>query len=1352
LIQPARRKTHSWSYDSNTSKDTITLKGTSGSTKITALTKGTLSALSTDAVNGSQLFNTASSAAAAIGGGSTLDPSTGTISKPAITVAGTTYTDVAAAVTAAGTTATNAATDAAAAKTAVVDAVKYDSSAHDKVTLNAGKAPVTLTNVAAGTTTNDAVNFGQLAALGGKVDSNGKALNSFVAYDNTSMDTITLQGVSGTTKITKLTNGTVNATSSDAVNGSQLYNAVSTTAAALGAGATVDPTTGKVTTPKFTVGSTSYDTVQGALAAVSTGGPVSPDTVVYDTSAHDKLTFNPGKAATTLSNVAAGVTTNDAVNVGQLTALGLVVDSTGKAQNAFVAYDNNTSKDTITLKGTSGSTKITALTKGTLSAASTDAVNGSQLFNTASSTAAAIGGGSTLDPSTGTISKPAITVAGTTYTDVAAAVTAAGTAATNAGTDAAAAKTALGNAVMYDSTAHNKITLGGTGATAPVTLTNVAAGVSATDAVNKAQLDGVTNSVNTIAPALKYLRFGPSAAQTANALGTDSIAIGGNAFASQSGSLAIGLFANVAGANSVAFGTRATADGVNSVAIGSNSSADEDNVVSVGSVEGKRRIVNVDSGTNATDAVNLGQVESLITAATKPSQQMVKSTRTLLGAQAAPVLSDVVAVGTTDKLGQAEANGTDAVAIGLGAHANNDNTVAIGTNVAAGGIGGVAIGNLATSGGVSATAIGVNAQSMGDTSVAIGTAVKTVGTNGVAIGNGSFTGQNASNSVAIGYKNTVTGAGTVVLGNQVTSIGTNSVVLGSGSDGSLSNVVSVGAKGTERKIVNVKDGSADTDAATFGQLNKAIAAIPSGTGLVTQDTGSKDIMVASLLDGAHVNFGGANGITRELINVSAGTKDTSAVNLSQLKPVVAALGGGATVDGTTGAITGPTYKLKDGDQTTVGGALTSLDKGIDDLKAQINTTTGSGLVVQKNDTNGDITIGASTGGDVIDVSSNVHTRKITGVANGLLSDSSVDAVNGSQLYNAASDLATAIGGGAALNPDGHITQPTFSLDGGNTTVHNMGDAVSNIDQRVTNNTNNLTQLQTTVNNITTSGGVASPNAVSYDSAAHDQITLGKDGAGAKLTNLTDATLSADSTDAVTGKQLYAVDNKVDQLTNAVTNISTTGSTSIGINGANGADGKPGAPGVAGATGADAIAMGNGATANGNGAVVIGGGASGTADGVIAIGEKSNASGTDSIAMGKGASAPANNAVALGAGSVADRDNTVSMGSEGNERQVTNVAAGTHGTDAVNLNQMNSAMGGIARKAYSGIAAATALTMIPDVDANKTLSIGIGGGTFQGYAATAIGGTARITQNIKVRVGAGWSAAGTTVGAGASYQW
>ena len=163
-----------------------------------------------------------------------------------------------------------------------------------------------------------------------------------------------------------------------------------------------------------------------------------------------------------------------------MSALGGKVDSTGKAINAFVAYDD-TSMNTITLKGAAGTTKITKLTNGAVNAASSDAVNGSQLFSTASSAAAAIGGGSTVDGS-GNISKPSITVGGTTYDNIAGATTAAGNAATAAGTAAAAAVTAAGNAVQYDTTGHASVTFGGTGAA--VKLTNVAAGSSNLDAVN----------------------------------------------------------------------------------------------------------------------------------------------------------------------------------------------------------------------------------------------------------------------------------------------------------------------------------------------------------------------------------------------------------------------------------------------------------------------------------------------------------------------------------------------------------------------------------------------------------------------------------------------------------------------------------------------------------------------------------------------------------------------------------------------------------------------------------------------------------------------------------------------------
>ncbi|KVQ61201.1 hypothetical protein WT23_20430 [Burkholderia territorii] len=77
---------------------------------------------------------------------------------------------------------------------------------------------------------------------------------------------------------------------------------------------------------------------------------------------------------------------------------------------------------------------------------------------------------------------------------------------------------------------------------------------------------------------------------------------------------------------------------------------------------------------------------------------------------------------------------------------------------------------------------------------------------------------------------------------------------------------------------------------------------------------------------------------------------------------------------------------------------------------------------------------------------------------------------------------------------------------------------------------------------------------------------------------------------------------------------------------------------------------------------------------------------------------------------------------------------------------------VARKAYAGVAAATALTMIPEVDAGKTLAVGIGGASYQGYSAVAIGFTARLTENLKLKGGVSGSSAGYTYGAGIGYQW
>ena len=437
-------------YDNLTTKDKVTLEGTSG-TKITNLTAGAINSTSKDAINGSQLYNTASTTAAALGGGAALNPD-GTIKAPTYTVAGTDYTDVGQAL---GAVAQNSATDA----------VKYDTSAHDKVTLGgtSSTTPVTVTNVAAGKAGTDAVNVNQLEALGGKLDSLGNATNSFVAYDNASKAAVTLGGTNGT----------------------QIHNVAAATAA------------------KDAV---NLGQLQGLGATVDSSGNVTNSFVAYDDTTKGKVTFG-GKGSTTpvtLANVAAGKADTDAVNVKQLNALGAKTDSSGNPTNAFVAYDNLTTKDKVTLEGTSG-TKITNLTAGAISSTSKDAINGSQLYNTASTTAAALGGGAALNPD-GTIKAPTYNVAGKDYTDVGQAL---GAVAQNSATDA----------VKYDTSAHDKVTLGGTSSTTPVTVTNVAAGKAGTDAVNVNQLEALGGKLDSLGNATNSFVAYDNASKAAVTLG-----------------------------------------------------------------------------------------------------------------------------------------------------------------------------------------------------------------------------------------------------------------------------------------------------------------------------------------------------------------------------------------------------------------------------------------------------------------------------------------------------------------------------------------------------------------------------------------------------------------------------------------------------------------------------------------------------------------------------------------------------------------------------------------------------------------------------------------------------------------
>ena len=422
-------------------------------------------------------------------------------------------------------------------------------------------------------------------------------------------------------------------------------------------------------------------------------------------------------------------------------------------------------------------------------------------------------------------------------------------------------------------------------------------------------------------------------------------------------------------------------------------------------------------------------------------------------------------------------------------------------------------------------------------------------------------------------------------------------------------------------------------------------------------------------------------------------------------------------------------------------------------------------------------------------------------------------MNGSQLYALANSTADALGGGSTVNPDGSITAPTYVVDG--TTVNNVGDAITNLDGRVTQNTTDISNMNSTLNNITTGAGImyfhanstlADSQATGAESVAiggnaqslaANSVALGSNsvadrantvsvGSAGNERQITNVAAGTADTDAVNVAQLKA---------SGIVNPNGTTNTAVTYD--NNPDGTPNyssvtmGNGVAGGTTISNVAAGtagddavnlnqlNSAIASVTNSATSGGNPMFAADGNRDT-EAATASGAHSTAMGANASATADNSVALGANSVADRANTVSVGSAGNERQITNVAAGTATTDAVNVGQLNesisaavgnlpagmtakdytdqqisgvqSSINDVAKNAYSGIAAATALTMIPDVDQGKTIAVGIGGGTYKGAQAVALGASVRITENLKMKVGAGTSSQGTTVGMGASYQW
>ncbi|HAV4975113.1 trimeric autotransporter adhesin Ata [Acinetobacter baumannii] len=377
----------------------------------------------------------------------------------------------------------------------------------------------------------------------------------------------------------------------------------------------------------------------------------------------------------------------------------------------------------------------------------------------------------------------------------------------------------------------------------------------------------------------------------ASAAGREAMAIGGSAQAIGSGAIAMGSSSQTVGRGDVAIGRNAStqgAEGVNSnqsVAIGDQTKAIGDQSVAIGADVIAKGNSSVAIGGDDVDKIardtELSNTYTEITGGTlqagKYPTTEANHGSTAVGVQAVGTGAFSSAFGMTSKAtGDASsafgvmsnASGKGAAAFGAVAQATGDGASAMGINSLASGTNSTAIGSGNKPGegakatGNSSAAIGSGAQATGDNSAAIGKGAEATNENAAAVGGGAkATGKNAAaigggaiadqeNAVAVGQGAQSLVEGGVALGARSKVEAKNSVALGQDAvateatgtsfltnrDASQSNgVISVGSAGKERRITNVEDGSADSDAVTVRQLKNVDGRVNQNTSNISKN-------------------------------------------------------------------------------------------------------------------------------------------------------------------------------------------------------------------------------------------------------------------------------------------------------------------------------------------------------------------------------------------------------------------------------------------------------------------------------------------------------------------------------------
>ena len=362
---------------------------------------------------------------------------------------------------------------------------------------------------------------------------------------------------------------------------------------------------------------------------------------------------------------------------------------------------------------------------------------------------------------------------------------------------------------------------------------------------------------------------------------TNGVAIGNAAYSDSNQSIAIGF-------RSLASGTFIGGSIKPSVAVGAGAHAEGNNTVAIGTVAENRASYGVSLGneskvTSGSDyGIAIGfqtQVSNVHGMAIGEKASASGFIAMALGANAKATGDYSYAGGFDSKSGgeaaiavgkSASASGSDAVAIGTSSQATGGDSIALGKNANASNGDSIAIGQDTVSDKINSVALGKTSKATGASATALGPQAKATGSTAVAIGLNSEANQSAT--VAVGYNSAASGENAVAYGNTAKAVGKNSLALGANTQATVEGGVALGA------------GSIANTVATAGYNPN--------TGRTNTFTGLSGNALTSTW--AAVSIGdGTN--TRQLTGLAAGTNNTDAVNVAQLKSMNLAF----TADGST---------------------------------------------------------------------------------------------------------------------------------------------------------------------------------------------------------------------------------------------------------------------------------------------------------------------------------------------------------------------------------------------------------------------------------------------------------------------